>query len=48
MYVCMYVQVKELSLDEEARPKNTLLLSGPFSISLMHEWISFVLPEVGR
>lgn len=42
----LHQRVNELTREEEARPKNTLRLTGSFSVSLMHEWISLCLPEV--
>ena len=42
----LHQRVNELTPEEEARPKNTLRLTGTFSVSLMHEWISSCLPEV--
>lgn len=42
----LHQRVNELSAEEELRPRNTLRLTGSFSASLMHEWITYCLPEV--
>lgn len=42
----LHHRVNELTPEEEARPRNSLTLTGSFSASLMHEWITSCLPEV--
>jgi hypothetical protein len=42
----LHQRTSSLSMEEEARPKNTLRLAGSFSVSVMHEWITLCLPEV--
>lgn len=42
----LHTRVHMLSEEETSRPRNVIRFSGPVSLSLLHEWILALVPDI--